>query len=119
MRMTDVQDDDLDRLLAAAARTAPTPSEALMERVLADAFALQPVAPVRREGVAAPRPGLLSRLVAGLGGGPALAGLGTAAVFGVALGYLSPTTLDYLTGSGTATDAAEFFPDADFLTTEG
>jgi hypothetical protein len=117
MRMTQMQDDDLDRLLAAAARTAPTPSDALMERVLADALALQPAAPVMRAAVAAPRPGLLARLAAALGGGPALAGLGTAAFFGIALGYLSPTTLDYLTG--TSTDAAEFFPDADFLTTEG
>ena len=117
MRMTDMQDDDLDRLLAAAAKTAPMPSEALMERVLADAFALQPAVPIMRPAVAAPRPGLLARLAAALGGGPALAGLGSAAVFGMALGYLSPTTLDYLTG--TATDAAEFFPDADFLTTEG
>jgi hypothetical protein len=56
-------------------------------------------------------------MAAALGGAPALAGLGSAAVFGVALGYLSPTALDYLTG--TSTDAAEFFPDADFLTTEG
>ncbi|MFN6004950.1 MAG: dihydroorotate dehydrogenase [Paracoccaceae bacterium] len=117
MRMTDMQDDDLDRLLAAAARTAPKPSDTLMERVLADAYALQPVAPVMRPAVAAPRPGLLARMAAALGGAPALAGLGSAAVFGVALGYLSPTALDYLTG--TSTDAAEFFPDADFLTTEG
>ena len=119
MRMTDMKDDDLDlhRLLAAAARTAPKPSEALMDRVLADAFALQPEAPVIRPTVLARKPGLLARLAAALGGGPALAGLGSAAVFGVALGYLSPTMLDYLTG--TAADAAEFFPDAEFLTTEG
>lgn len=111
--------DDLDDLLAVAARTAPTPSEALMNRVLADALALQPADPALVRQAAPPRPGLWSRLAAALGGPPALAGLGTAAVFGVALGYLSPTTLDYLTGTATATDAAEFFPDADFLTTEG
>lgn len=107
--------DDLDDLLAAAARRPAMPSEMLMERVLADALALQPgTVPVRKAPV---RQGLLSRLAAALGGPPALAGLGTAAVFGVALGYLSPTTLDYLTGA--STEAAEFFPDADFLTTEG
>ena len=107
--------DDLDDLLAQAARRPAMPSEALMERVLADALALQPQpAPLRKAPV---RQGLLSRLAAALGGPPALAGLGTAAVFGVALGYLSPTTLDYLTG--TSAEAAEFFPDADFLTTEG
>ena len=38
-------------------------------------------------------------------------------VFGLALGYYSPATLDYLMGS--SAEAAEFFPDGDFLTAEG
>lgn len=117
MRMTGMQDDDLDRLLAAAAQQAPAPSAALMERVLADAQALQPQPRTIRPAVPTAPTGLFARIAAALGGGPTLAGLGTAAVFGVALGYLSPTTLDYLTG--TAAETAEFFPDADFLTTEG
>ncbi|MBL9050118.1 MAG: dihydroorotate dehydrogenase [Tabrizicola sp.] len=112
-----MQDDDLDRLLAEAAKHPPVPSAALMERVLADGLALQPAAPGLRPAVAPSRPGLLSRLAAVFGGPPALAGLGTAAVFGLALGYLSPSTLDYLTGA--TAEAAEFFPEADFLTTEG
>lgn len=109
--------DDLDDLLATAARRPAAPSEALMERVLADALALQPVAAAFRPATAATRPGLLARLAAVFGGAPALAGLGTAAVFGLALGYYSPAALDYLTGS--PADAAEFFPGSDFLTTEG
>jgi hypothetical protein len=117
MRMTGMQDDELDRLLAAAARKAETPSAALMERVLADALTLQPEAAGARPVTPAPRPGLFSRLAAAFGGPRALAGLGTAAVFGLALGYMSPTTLDYLTWSSAET--AEFFPEADFLTTEG
>lgn len=112
-----MQDDDLDRLLATAAQQAPAPSEALMERVLADALALQPAPHAYHRVEAAPRPGLLARLMAVFGGAPALAGLGTAAVFGLALGYYSPTTMDYLTGA--TADTAEFFPEADFLTTEG
>lgn len=112
-----MQDDEIDRLLAAAAKTAQTPSDAMMQRVLADALALQPQPSLMRAAQSPVRPSLLSRLVHSLGGGPALAGLGTAAAFGLALGYLSPTTMDYLTG--TATDVAEFFPDADFLATEG
>jgi hypothetical protein len=115
--MTVMQDDELDRLLAAAARTAPEPSDALMQRVLADALALQPQPAALRPAPAPARTNRLSRFFRSLGGGPALAGLGTAAAFGIVLGYLSPTTLDYLTGS--TADAAEFFPDADFLTTEG
>lgn len=106
--------DDLDDLLAHAARRPALPSEALMNRVLADGLALQPAALTVRS---APRPGLFARLSGTFGGPPVLAGLGTAAVFGLALGYLSPTTLNYLTGSSTET--AEFFPQADFLTTEG
>lgn len=117
MRMTVMQDEDLDRLLASAAKAAPLPSEALMQRVLDDALALQPQPAHLRPAPAPARAGRLARFLHALGGGPALAGLGTAAVFGIALGYLSPTTLDYLTGA--TADAAEFFPDADFLTTEG
>lgn len=112
-----MQDDELDRLLAEAARAAPPASDALMQRVLADALALQPQYAALRPAPAPARVGRLSRFFRALGGGPALAGLGTAAAFGMVLGYLSPTTLDYLTG--TTVDAAEFFPDADFLTTEG
>ncbi|MFN4193900.1 MAG: hypothetical protein ACK4GM_10190 [Tabrizicola sp.] len=112
-----MQDDDLDRLLSAAASAPVRPSDALMERVLADALALQPAPVTLRPGPAAARPGLWARIAAALGGGAALAGMGTAAAFGLALGYLSPTTVDYLTGS--TVEAAEFFPDADFLTTEG
>jgi hypothetical protein len=114
--MTDMQ-DDLDDLLASAARRPVAPSEALMERVLADALALQPEPQALRAAAPIPRPGFLARLAAAIGGPPALAGLGTAAVFGLALGYLSPTTMDYLTGA--SADTAEFFPGADFLTTEG
>ncbi len=112
-----MQDDDLDRLLAQAARTAPQPSDALMQRVLADALALQPQAAALRPPAPPARAGLLTRLIGAIGGGPALAGLGTAAVFGTVLGYLSPATLDLFTGA--STDVADFFPDADFLTTEG
>ena len=106
--------DELDDLLAEAAQRPMRPSEALMARVEADAIALQPT--VRPLRVAA-RPGAFSRLANLFGGAPVLAGLGSAAVFGLALGYLSPTTLNYLTGSSSET--AEFFPEADFLTTEG
>ena len=109
--------DDLDDLLAIAARRPTQPSEALMERVLADGLALQPQAAAFRPAPPATRPGLLARLASLFGGAPALAGLGSAAVFGLALGYYSPATLDYFTG--TTADTAEFFPGGDFLTTEG
>lgn len=115
--MTRLQDDDLEGLLARAAGQAMAPSPALMDRVLADALASQPTAMALRPVAPAPQAGFLSRLAEAFGGPPALAGLCSAAVLGVAVGYLSPSTLDYLTG--TTTDTAEFFPAADFLTTEG
>lgn len=116
-----MQDDDLDGLLARAATKAMAPSPALMERVLADALALQPQVPGLPPVAAAPKAGFFTRLAAAFGGPPALAGLCSATVLGVAVGYLSPSTLDYLTGTAadTGTDTAEFFPEADFLTTEG
>ncbi len=122
-----MQNSDLDDLLALAAMHPPAPSAALMDRVTADALALQPqpfAAPrsaVARAAVA--RPGLWSRLVEMLGGPAAMAGVTSAALFGVALGYLDPTTMDILAyGQGldqAETEAVDFFPSVDFLMTEG
>jgi hypothetical protein len=110
--------DDLDGLLAGAARDRPQPSPALLDRVLADALALQPQPLLVRP---APVPGLLSRISGWFGGGPALAGVCSAALAGVALGYLSPVTYDYVTGglADTSTDAVDLFPTTDFLSSEG
>ena len=112
--------DDLDGLLADAARARPDPSPALLDRVLAEALALQPQ-PASFSPVPSPRPGLLSRLAAFFGGGPVLAGVCSAALVGGALGYISPGTYDYVTGglAGTASDPVELFPTADFLSSEG
>lgn len=120
-----MQTSDLDDLLALAAMRPPAASPALMDRVLADALALQPqplTAPPPRAGAVA-RPGRLSRLAEMLGGPAVLAGVASAALFGVALGYLDPTTMDIL-APGQATDQAEaeavdLFPEVDFLMTEG
>jgi hypothetical protein len=115
--MTDMQDKDLDGLFALAARDRPSPSPALIDRVLADALAAQPqplgLAPVPAHS------GLLARFAAAFGGGPMLAGVFSAAVAGVAMGYLNPASMDMLTGGLTGTETLELFPSADFLTTEG
>lgn len=113
-----MQDDDLTRLLEAAARQPAQPSDALMARVLAEALALQPQpAPLSRPAERRARDGFFRRLSGIFGGGPVVAGLCSAAVMGVALGYLNPTSLDYLTGAGTET--LDLFPSVDFATTEG
>lgn len=126
-----MQNSDLDDLLGLAARARPAPSADLMDRVLADALTLQP-APVASAGAsagaravtraqAAARPGWLARLVLVFGGAPALAGVGAAMVMGLAIGYLDPSTLDYLTSAltGADTGTVELFPTTDFLATEG
>ena len=118
-----MQDKDLEALLALAATQPPAPSPALIDRVLADALAEQPAPPGPVSAVppaAAVRPGLLARLAGLFGGGPMLAGVVSAAVAGVAVGYLNPGTLDLLTGGLAASaETVELFPSADFLTTEG
>ena len=117
-----MQNSDLDDLLALAAMRPPAPSPALMDRVTADALALQPQ-PLTAPRVAVARPGLMSRLINMLGGPAAMAGVTSAALFGVVLGYLDPSTLDILALGQAAdqaeTEAVDFFPSVDFLMTEG
>ncbi len=120
-----MQDKDLEGLFAQAARQAPQPSDGLMDRVLADALALQPRggAFVQAPALASPSRGVLARLAALFGGAPVLAGVCSAAVAGVALGYLNPESMDMLTGglAGdlTGAETIDLFPSTDFLTTEG
>ncbi|MCX7286660.1 MAG: hypothetical protein NTW20_03625 [Rhodobacterales bacterium] len=120
-----MQDSDLDGLLGLAARARPTPSTDLMDRVLADALALQPGAapPWRATAMArqGERPGWLARLAAAFGGAPVLAGVCASMVVGLAVGYLNPSALDYLTSglTGAETGTLELFPTTDFLATEG
>lgn len=94
--MTDL---DLDALLAAARDTGPAPSQALIDRVMTDAAALQPrpapvVRPVARGGV-----GWLGRLASVFGGGGALAGVSLAMVAGVFIGVMQPEPVAALTSA--------------------
>ena len=103
--MTDkkpLDDFELDALLADAARDAPVPSDDLMARIMIDAQAEIAVAPVARP--AEIRQGWLASIIASIGGWPAAAGLATAAVTGLMIGLVPPTSLleladDYLVAS--------------------
>ena len=72
-----------------AGRGGPAPSGGLYARILADAAAALPQ-PVTTPQ---PRPGLWAVLVAALGW-PAMAGMATAAVAGLWLGFAAPDTVD-------------------------
>ncbi len=111
--MTD--DKDLDLIFAAARASRPVPTADLLARVLTDAYAAQPEPPALRNPAPrnpAPRNPVrnnrapqnrlrqaFAAFVQGLGGKGALAGLGTAAIAGVWLGYSGTTGLDWLTSA--------------------
>ncbi|MEJ1990610.1 MAG: dihydroorotate dehydrogenase [Maritimibacter sp.] len=89
----------LDDLFRAARAEAPMPSADLLARVMADAeaeIAAQPAPlPVRQ---AAPRKSHLRSLLEGLGGWPAVAGMITASVVGLSMGFVSPDQVNSLSG---------------------
>jgi hypothetical protein len=112
-----MRNDDLDDLFAAARGRDAQPSPALMARILADAAAEQPRAPVR-----AARPRFsLSALIAAIGGAGALAGLATAAAAGLWIGLAPPTAVDdfaatlWASGEG---DSVDLFPDLEGMTSD-
>jgi hypothetical protein len=93
MTMTDRHETDgeaaLDALFGAARKAHPEPSAALLARIAADAEAV--AADRARQAVARPaRGGALRGWLSALGGWPAVAGLATATVAGVWIGYAQP-----------------------------
>lgn len=119
---TDMRDTDLDDLFAKARLTEPPESTALMARVYADALRLQPqAAPVLRP-VVVNNSGWWTTLSNALGGKRGLAGLGTAAVAGVMVGFVQPTSVLALTESvfaASTVDEVDLMPGIDAILTEG
>jgi hypothetical protein len=90
-----MQDHDLDDLFASA-RVGQDVPPALMARVLADADAVQPdLAPWPVANVA--RPGFWAAILAAIGGARGVAGLSTAALAGLWIGFVQPSGLGSLT----------------------
>jgi hypothetical protein len=117
-----MQMDDLDDLFAQARAGAMQPSDDLARRVIADADRLQPrpmaFAP---RVVAAERDGFWARLSGIFGGGLSLAGIGSAAVMGLFLGFAQPSALMSMTTGLTGNDALdtlELMPGVDALLAE-
>lgn len=113
-------EDDLDSLFAQARGTgALAPSDQLMARVLADAAALQPQAPGLARAPAAARPGFWALVLAALGGAGMLAGMTTAVLAGLWVGFAQPVgegVFAAVLGSDTAT--IDMMPGIDALLEE-
>ena len=113
-----MQDDDhnLDSLFAAARAETAVPTASLTARVLADAEGLW----AQPKAVAAPRkPGILQALSGLFGGSGALAGMATATVAGLYIGYAQPVETGFVTlVLGTETADIELMPGLDALLEE-
>ena len=88
-----MRDTDLDALFATARDAVPDAPDALLARVFADAERHRPM-PVLR---VVRRPSFWSSLLASVGGGGALAGLATATLAGVWIGFAQPAPITAVT----------------------
>jgi hypothetical protein len=115
-----MQELDLEDFFSTARRQTVDAPPDLMTRVLLDAQAVQPRA---KTPVSAPRPGFWAQLLAGIGGAPALAGLSTAMLAGLWIGFAQPVALSnvtdvFLAGS-TVIEPLDVIPAFDDFVTEG
>ena len=113
---------DLDAILAAARTAGADASEDFLARVLADAYAMQPQ-PAAVVAVPAAS-GWRARLVASLsalGGMGAAAGLATATLAGVWIGFARPDLVGGLglAWTGAQVESIELLPTVDAWLTEG
>jgi len=112
--------DPIDQIFAAAREDKQSrPSDALMARVLADAYALQPAVVVMPPDPLPGWRGTLAAAIAALGGFRVVSGLGTVAVVGLFIGYADLPSADWLAQGLSLTDSADvdlLFADDLFLT---
>lgn len=127
MEMTDdklFDSDELDNLLAEAAQNRPEPGSELLARVMADADLVMAQNEAARPEIQRPaRPGIFASLLKSIGGWPAMAGLVSATVAGVWIGYGSPAALDDLSagylGVSAVYDLGDLMPSIDIVLQEG
>ncbi|MBI1219741.1 MAG: dihydroorotate dehydrogenase [Rhodobacteraceae bacterium] len=129
--MADTSDefDGLDAFFEAGQAEAPALSDALLARIVADAAAVQAAAlqAAKPAPVARRRPGLWHTLSAAIGGRGAVAGLLSATLAGLWLGFSPPAQLAPLTrsisqsvlGDTTTLDGLDLIPAIDTVLTEG
>ena len=113
--------DPMDQIFAAARDDTKgrRPSDALMARVLADAYAVQPAAVGMPPAASPGWRGTFAAAIAALGGFRVVSGLGTAAVVGLFVGYADLPSADWLAQGLSLTSSADvdlLFADNLFLT---
>ncbi len=94
-----LNDTELAALFEAAQESAPLPSQKLWDQVHQDALAALPP-PRGVANVAPAQPGILAGIIAAIGGWPSLAGLVTATIAGVWIGFANPDALNDSTIAG-------------------
>ena len=113
----------LESYFEAARRESVEASPVLLARVLADAEAEQANLAMSGATVAPDRQSVFANLLAGIGGWPSVAGLATATVAGIWIGFSAPETVDGLAGGVLSlTDGSELndlMPTLDGLFLEG
>lgn len=115
-----MRDSDLDDLFAEARTRAPAPSEALMALVLADAATHQPRPVAAQLRVARPSSGWSSWFAGLRGGALAGAGMMTATLAGVWIGFAQPSSMASVTdalwqGAVEQIDVVELQPSLDLF----
>ncbi|MBM7069242.1 hypothetical protein [Actibacterium sp. 188UL27-1] len=106
-----LDDGALEVFFDAARRTGPAPSDDLLRRVMADAAqSAQPAVSAR------PALPWWRSAWASLGGWPSMAGLCTATIAGILIGYSPPAALDVLLADLQGEQVASFLVDDAFLT---
>ncbi len=123
-------DAELNQLLAELGGAPPSVPAGLTARILADAATVQAMGRTNAQAApASPSPAatadmnsLWRRIAEAVGGGRVIAGLGTAALAGIALGFLQPAPIEGLTGTVWGQDvdiAVDLLPGTDEFWTEG
>ncbi len=101
-------DQGLDDFFAAARETEITPSDVLLARIIGDAADHLPHAQITR---AATPTGIVTKILDALGGWPSVAGLASASIVGLWVGYVQPGIVEDFTDVLISSDAESYLFD--------
>lgn len=102
---------ELESFFEAGRAVTQMPTPDLMDRIMADAEAEIILPQIVQSKLPEPRGGLFSNLMQTIGGWPVLAGMATAGVVGVWIGFSQPVGLDVVAQQLLGTDNADYLVD--------